>query len=316
MFERLERLKCLVSIISGKTLQALQTVQTLQFLKYGFFIPAVAMCLGCFFFSCGNENDRAEGDRILAKVYDKSLYLSDMNGMLPPGIASEDSSLIINKFVKNWIREAAMLHEAERNIPKDIDIDQLVADYRASLIKHNYENILLDQFLDSTITKVELEKFYEKNKEQYRLETPIIRCHFVKAKITAPQINELEKWWKNGDVPDLGPIKNWCKSNGAVHFLDDNTWHKVVDIAVYLPQGTLTVDNAKKKKNFIEKDNEFIYLYRRLEFIPKGELPPLSYIEDQARKVILHKRKTELLDEMKGRLYDEATRRNSVTVYE
>ena len=87
-----------------------------------------------------------------------------MDGMLPSGISAEDSTLIIEKFVKNWVRETAMLHEAEQNIPKGLDINQLVENYRASLVKHNYENIVVERLLDSVVTKAELESFYEKTK--------------------------------------------------------------------------------------------------------------------------------------------------------
>ena len=86
-----------------------------------------------------------------------------MEGMIPEGMSSEDSSLIINAFIRNWTRETVLLHEAEQNIPKGLDIDQLVEDYKASLIKHNYENIVVNNLFDSTVTHVQLEEFYEKN---------------------------------------------------------------------------------------------------------------------------------------------------------
>ncbi len=264
---------------------------------------------------CQTKGAHEEGDRLLARVYNKSLYLSDMDGMLPIGISSEDSSLIINKFVGNWVRETAMLHEAERNIPKGLDIDQLVENYRASLIKHNYENILVEKLLDSVVTRTELENFYEKNKEQYQLESPIIQCRFIKAPLNAPQLKQVEQWWNGKKDSDALALENWCNANAIIHHLNDSTWYKVVDIGAYMPQGSLTIDNVNNKKQFTQKDDEFVYMFELLDFISQKKIAPLAYIEDQARKVILHKRKTGLLEEMKDKLYDEALRKNSVSIY-
>lgn len=258
----------------------------------------------------------SENDRELARVYNKTLYLSDMDGMLPEGMSSEDSTLIIDQFVRNWVRETAMLHEAENNIPAGLDINQLVQDYRASLIKHNYEKIIVERLLDSTVTKVELEEFYEKNKEQYQLETPILRCRFIKAPRNAPLLRDVEKWWKSDETDDHEKLKAWCGVNATVHHLQDSVWYKVVDLAAYFPQGTLTVDNVSSKRDFTLRDDEFIYLFKAEEVLLRKELAPLAYIEEQARKVILHKRKTQVLEEMKDRLYDEAIRKSQVTVFD
>lgn len=266
--------------------------------------------------ACSNNRGRSADDRILAQVYNKSLYLSDMDGMLPEGIAAEDSALIIDQYVKNWLRETAMLHEAEKNVPKGLDIDGLVADYRASLLKHNYEKVLVEKLLDSTVTQTELQDFYEKNKDQYKLETPIIRCRFIKAPRTAPRLDDVEKWWEGKSSRDQQMLGAWCAANATMHYLQDSTWYKVVDIAAYMPQGTLTIDNVAAKRSFTLRDDDFVYFFEVKNLVSRPEIAPLTYIESQARKVILHKRKTQLLEEMKDRLYEEAMRNSKVTVYE
>lgn len=260
------------------------------------------------------QEKRPENDRLLASVYNKDLYLSDMEGMIPEGMSSEDSSLIINAFIRNWTRETVLLHEAEQNIPKGLDIDQLVEDYKASLIKHNYENIVVNNLFDSTVTQVQLEEFYEKNKEQYQLETPIIRCRFIKAPRNAPQLGNAQDWWNSSITEDFVSLSAWCKQQATVHHLQDSVWYKVEDMAAYMPQGTLTVDNVKSRRDFIQRDENSVYFFKVMELVSKKEIAPLSYIENQARKVILHKRKTELLEELKDKLQDEAMRKKQVKI--
>lgn len=254
-------------------------------------------------------------NRLLARVNNKTLYLKDMDGMFPPGTASEDSALIIDAFTQRWIRESVLLDEAERNIPSDLNIDKLVRDYRASLIKHNYEKILVEELLDSTIAQTELQEFYEKNKEQYQLETPIVRCYFIKVPLPVPRQNELRRTWNSKDPDQLKDLVAYCSQYAVAHLLEDSTWYDVEDIAAELPPGTITVNNVDSKREFTQQDDKFQYYFRLFELKNRKDIAPLSYIEDQARKVILHKRKLELLEDTRETMLEREMRRNNVEIY-
>ena len=105
-----------------------------------------------FFLACQTAPTDDEGtDKLLATVQNKSLHLSELDGMLPEDTNLEDSVKIINAYVERWIRKSLLMQEAERNIPKDLNIDELVRDYRASLVQHTYEQMLVEEELDSLI---------------------------------------------------------------------------------------------------------------------------------------------------------------------
>ncbi len=266
--------------------------------------------------ACDTGSKHSKNDRQLGRIYGKTLFLSDLDGMLPEGITGEDSTVIINTYVRYWMREMALLHEAEQNIPQDLNLEKLVADYRASLIKNNYGNLVMNRLLDSTVTNQQLLDFYVKNKDQYQLETPILRCRFIKAPRNAPNADKAQDWWNGNKSEDFLELAKWCSQHAAVHHLQDSTWYNVDDIAAYMPQGTLTINNVENRRDFIQRDDNFVYYFKLLEVVRKKEIAPLSYIEDQARKVILHKRKTELLEDLKDKLYQEAVRKNNLEVYE
>ncbi len=274
------------------------------------------ICGALIFFisACSSESQESE-NRLLARVNNKTLYLTDMDGMFPPGTLPEDSALIIDAFTQRWIREAVLLDEAERNIPSDLNIDKLVRDYRASLIKHNYEKILVEELLDSTIAETELQEFYERNKEQYQLETPIVRCYFIKVPLPVPRQNELRRMWNSKDPGQLKDMVAYCSQYAVAHLLEDSTWNDVEDIAAELPPGTLTVNNIDSKREFTQQDDKFQYYFRLFELKNRKDIAPLSYIEDQARKVILHKRKLELLEDTRETMLEREMRRNNIEIY-
>ncbi len=278
-------------------------------------VSALLICMVCGV-SCQWIGEKAPEDKVLVKANNKMLYLSELDGMFPDGTSSGDSALIISAYAERWIREALLLHEAERNIPSDLNIDKLVRDYRASLIRNNYEKILVEELLDSMITQDELHAFYEKNKEQYQLETPIVRCYLVKVPLPVPEAEKLRDLWSGSDnKKNFSALVNYCNSHAEAHLLDKATWYSVEDIAEQLPNGTLTADNISAKLDFTQRDGQFEYLFKVFEVKNRKDIAPLAYIEEQARKYILHQRKIKLLEQKKEEMYERAIRRGNVQVY-
>lgn len=261
---------------------------------------------------CTPPEERAENDRLLAKVHDKTLYISDMPGMFPSGINTEDSILIIDNYVRRWVRDAVLMHEAEVNVSQDLNIEKLVSDYRESLIKNNYERFLVSEMLDSIVTQKELLEYYEKNKQQFQLEASVMRSYFLKIPSNSTDKTKVKKWWESDRPQDFKMLKAWAAKNASVAFLNDSTWYKVSEVADFLPIGTLTENNVTSKKEFTQKDGESDYYFKLLEFVKRKEIPPLSYVEGQARKYILHKRQSKLLEETKEKMYNREMRDNNI----
>lgn len=253
---------------------------------------------------------------MLARVYNKTLYQSELDGMYGESATREDSTLITNAYVNRWIKEAVLLHEAEQNIPSDLNIDKLVRDYRASLIRHNYEEVILERSLDSVITREQLNDFYEKNKEQYELDKPIIRCHFIKSSLPVESANQLRRLWSGSNSPEaFENLLTYCEQYAQAYLLNDSIWYRAEDVINELPRGSVNTSNLRTGLDITQRDNNFQYNFKVLEVKKKKEIAPLSYIEDQARKVILHKRKMELLEDTKEKMYEIAARRNNIQVF-
>jgi len=255
----------------------------------------------------------SDEDVLLATVDNKTLFLSELDGMLPENTSSGDSVKIINAYVERWIRKSLLMQEAEKNIPQDLNIDELVRDYRASLIQHSYEQVLVERELDSLITKRELSEFYEKNKEQYQLDAPIIRCRFIKLPKNAPAVSEIRSLWGKNEPEEKNKLLELCMNNASEYLLADSIWYKVDIIEKSLPKGTISNNNIGSRNAFTIQDGDFLYLFRLLELVNRKEIAPLSYIENQAAKVILHRRKIKLLEDKKEELYEQQT--NNIRVY-
>lgn len=280
-------------------------------LKYSLLLMLASMIWS----ACQSFEKKKEEDRLLAKVHNKSLYLSEMDGMFPEGVSAQDSALITSAFVERWIREALLLYEAERNIPSNLDIDKLVRDYRASLIRHNYEKIMVEELLDSTVSANEIIEFYEQHQQQFQLESPIVRCYFIKVSLSVPELGELSRLWRNSSNADsYRQLVDFCNQYANAHLLADSTWYRLSDIAVELPPGMISNENVSRRQ-LDEKDDSYQYYLRIFEVKNQNEVAPLSFVNDQVRKIILRNRKTKLLEDKKEEMYELEMRRNNIKVY-
>ena len=278
----------------------------------------ILVLAGLFFFiqACSKtESVEDKEDLLLAQVYNTSLFLSDLKGLTPLGSSPEDSLQIVNTFMENWIRESLLMHEAEKNVPSSLNIDELVRDYRASLIRHNYEKILVELQLDSTITQAELYAHYEENKDQYRLDDPILRCYFIKIPEGIANESDLSSWWRSNKEEDYKRMVDFCSKNATVYMLNDSTWYRKDDLALHLPKSLINLNNISKNREYNVHDDNYHYYLKVLETLASNEYAPFPYIEDQARKLILHKRKIKLLEEKKEEMYERELRRNNVKIY-
>lgn len=272
------------------------------------------LALATTLIACDWKSDQG-ADRVLARVFNRELHLSDLENMFPEEASRSDSFLIIQAFVSRWVREELLMYEAEKNLPPDLNIDQLVRDYRRSLIRNNYEQVLVEQLLDSTVTKTELQGFYEQNKEQYELETPIIRCYFIKIAAPVPKADSLLDLWAKPRGSNLSTLEAYCQKHATAHTLVDSIWHKVDVIGSVMPKGTITADNIASKREFRQSDGKFVYYFRLLELKNRKEIAPLGYIEQQARTFVLHKRKLDLLQRKREDLYEIALKKGNIEIF-
>jgi hypothetical protein len=280
-----------------------------------YFIKFLLFCLVFFGYSCSENVQTNNGNFLLARVYNKSLYIKDLEGMFPPGTSAYDSSLITNAYTQRWVREAVLLYEAENNLPKDLNIDRLVRDYRSSLVRNNYEQVLLEQLMETEISTSELANFYDKNKIQYQLDNPIVKAYIVVVPKIISVRDSLKYLWKNATDVNLTRLKNICEEYELAHILDGSKWNEWENLAIYLPRNIDFETFSRKGKDFSIQDGEFEVWVKILDSKKPQEIPPIEYVEEQLKRMLLLSRKTRLLEEKKEDMFDIAKRKGQIEIF-
>ncbi|MCI5055360.1 MAG: hypothetical protein MRY83_04580, partial [Flavobacteriales bacterium] len=160
-------------------------------------------------FSCQNTEEEQIDDPVLAKVHNKSLYLSQIQGGVPKGISEEDSVALIKTFIKHWIEDELVISGAQNN--KNIDIEQIdkqVAGYKKSLLVFAYENEEVKAKLDTIVSGQEISKYYLDNEADFILKDHIVKLAFIAVSDKSKNKDEIRKNYRLKSEESLGSLQN------------------------------------------------------------------------------------------------------------
>lgn len=245
---------------------------------------------------------RGTKDPVIAKVGERSLFLSQLEGLVHKGISRTDSAAIIDGYIENWIRENLMIAESEKNVAADINLNKLVDDYRSSLLVYNYEKKLIDQRLDTIVTYNEKKEFYEMNKSQYQLSHPIFRCIIAKVPSKSTGIANIKPALAKKDQTEALFL---IKEKAVYHLIDTARWMTFEDLQSLLPFDMIKESDLATNKVFAEKFHDFDYFVKIIKFYNEKDIPPFEYIDGKITKTILSERKIQLLKQFRQNLYEK-----------
>lgn len=285
---------------------------------FHFFYKIFFAILIISFTSACKQKQTQGAKKELAKAYNETLYLSDLEGMFPENATRQDSLAVINAYVDRWVRNKLMMANAEKNIPADVDIEKMVNDYRQSLVLSIYEKKITDENLNLEVNEQELRDYYDKSKEQFQLESPILRGYFLKLPRPTEQIDSVQKWWNNLKSGDnLQKLTDYtAKYHIKTFWLSDSVWHNSDELKNIIQHKEFKIDNLQSGKAFTLKDDDYQYFLKVNKMMDKKEIAPFEVARDQILKVSLHQRKIKLLEQKKQELFDAELKKNNVKIFE
>lgn len=149
------------------------------------------LLLSLFLFaSCGGERDH-KGKTPLVEVEGDVLFKEDLLMLLPKNLSKEDSLLFVERYIREWAEGILLYNKAKGNIPDNEKIDRLVENYRKALIIHTYQQELIEQKLSKEITEEDMRDYYQKNKELFVVDRPLVKGLFIKVPLSAPGIGNV-----------------------------------------------------------------------------------------------------------------------------
>jgi hypothetical protein len=259
---------------------------------------------GCRYF----KKSEPEGQPV-ARVFDKYLYTSDLKGVVSAGTSSKDSLEIVKNYINNWIQQELVAHHAEANLPDEQkDFTNELEAYRRSLIIYKFETEYIKQKFDTIIPEVDIKKFYNENKENFKLRENICKVVWAQFPKSYPvsSLNKIRQLFKKGSISKLAEA---CSERAIKYDVSDTAWVYFNDFIQKVPIQTDDPENYLRTHTFTElSDVSSIYLVRFTNTQNREATSPLDFERENIRSLLLNKRRLSVLDKLEKDLFDRASK--------
>ncbi|MBC5620948.1 peptidyl-prolyl cis-trans isomerase [Butyricimonas sp. NSJ-56] len=258
-----------------------------------------------------------EEEKLVAKAFDKYLFLSEVNSIIPAGTPSADSTIMAQSYVRNWITKELLLHKAIQNLSdEEKNIRKQVEDYSSSILIHKYKEKLVAQKLDRGISDAEIAQYYDNNKFNFILNTPVVRALFIVLPKSAINIDNVRKWFRSKDAKDQAALEEYCITSAKKYDNFNDQWIPLRDILNLLPITGSDWEAKYKNKELIETENDENYYFLKIyETRQEHETAPLGYVKKEIEILLLNKRKIAFEENLEKDINAEGTRKDYVKIY-
>ena len=265
---------------------------------------------------CGQEHNH-KGKTPLVEVSGEFLYKEDLQAALPLNISKDDSVLFAEHYIRNWIEDALLFDKAEGNIPDNDKISKLVENYRRALIMHTYQEELVNQKSANDISEEEINAYYEKNKELFRLDNPLVKGLFIKVPLSSPDLGNVRVWYRKNNQDVIEKLEKYSLRNAVSYDYFYDRWTSVPDVAAKIPLKVLDTDAnyLDKNRNVEVKDTAFCYFLHIEDFLGKDKQKPLDFARDEIKEILINLKRVEFINKVKEDLYQRASDRNKIIYY-
>ncbi|PCJ96959.1 MAG: peptidylprolyl isomerase [Flavobacteriaceae bacterium] len=269
--------------------------------------------------SCDSFFRKKEVREPLARVGDVYLFKEDVQLLLNNNMSKGDSASFVTNYINTWAVKQLMMSKAKINLPEDklAEYDQLVNDYRSDLYTRAYKEALVQLSPDSVINTADLNGFYEKEKENFKLKEKIVTLRFIELPLQFMNKGEVIKRLKDFKEADVAYLDSIGVQFKKLHF-NDSLWIPSSRVIDEIP--SLTYENERrylKKSQFFElQDSLGVYLAMVTDILEVNDIAPLQYIEPTIRQVLSNRRKLQYGRKLETEIIDEAIKKNEFEVYE
>ena len=267
-------------------------------------------------FGCTQTGNSGSGD-VLVRVYDRYLYESDLQGIVPPGTSVRDSLTIVRSYIQNWVDKELIVKKAKENLPDELkDFSAQIDEYRNSLIIFEYEKMLVRQELDTNISFNDVNEYYEKYRQNFILKDDIIDIRYLILHKDSPAVRKFRQYIVSEVQEEKDSLALYASKYTDSFSLIEGNWTELTQLSEILPVESYSYSDFTRNNRFLEvSDSAYIYMIYIRDFKPADSISPVQFVDDDIRNMILNKRKNELVKNMRQTVLQDGIEHNQVEIY-
>lgn len=276
----------------------------------------LAPVLGAFVLgACGSDEDH--DDPVIARAFDQQLRWSDLRQVVPMEATPEDSAATAQAYVENWLRQQVELHQAELNLAaSQKQFEAELRDYRNSLLLTAYEEALVYQRLDTSITSDEVAAYYEANTQDFDLQDDILRARWFRVDSLEKRVlKRMEDRFLSGKPEQMRDVEIQLAELGVTITDRSEAWTTLGELSNVVPVESLPPVGPEGRRLVVRKESS-AWFVDILELRPRSSPSPIELVRQDIRTILLNTRKLELIKNMREDLYRQAIANKDVEVHD
>ena len=272
-------------------------------------LPAISSCRAISSFLANDE--------VVAQVGQEKLYRSDIDKVIPKGIVPEDSVRLSRQYINSWASDRVYLKIAEQQLSKvERDVTVELEDYRKSLLKYRYEQLYVNERLDTSVSHEHIEEYYLSHSDKFILERPILKARFLNIAADSPSLKPIRKKMSSMEANDLVEADSLAFSSAIKFTTWSDSW---IDVAVlareYLMDYSDVLSGMNKGWIEVVDTTGQMKLTFVTEMMPKGKVAPLEFCEEKIKDIIISARKQSLIMNLEQDLLNDARENGQYIIY-
>lgn len=285
-------------------------------MKKGFIIILIGIVLSALP-SCRAISSLLHDDEVVAQAEGVKLYRTELDALIPKGISPQDSAALALQYINTWASDLVYQKIAEEQLSKaEKDVSKELEDYRKSLLKYRYEQLYINERLDTSVTDAMVDEYYEAHPDKFILQRPIVRARFLNISSDSPALKTLKKMMKSSDPNDLVEADSIAYSSALKFMTWNNDWIDAASLAGEFGTDYDSMLNSMSSGWIEYKDTTgFIKLAYVPEMIGKGRKAPVEYSAPMIRDMIISARKQALISGLERDLLNDARENGNFTIY-
>ena len=144
-------------------------------MKYFLYISLSFVLVSC------NLIKKEPEKEVVARVGEDFLYKDELLSLMPKGVSSQDSLLLVQNYINSWATKRLLMKNAQKNLSeqKIQEFNLLVSDYKNDLYTKAYLEALVLRSLDTIVKDTVLSKYYVENKDNFKLSESVLKLRFI-----------------------------------------------------------------------------------------------------------------------------------------
>ncbi len=152
----------------------------------------------------------------VARVRTATLSRQQIHEAVPEGLSEADSVEYVRQYVNRWI-DGQLIDQAAAAVLDMQEIDKRVDKYRRDLIMAEYRRYCFDRRSDTVFTEEQLRDYYNRHKELFETERPMVKGIYLKIPDNAKDLKEIRRLLQQSGQKDIDKLEGLVAGT-AIHY--------------------------------------------------------------------------------------------------